>query len=381
MQYAVMFIIGVVIGAAIVIMISRFKRKEDSERLKESFGALSLEALKKNREEFLALANEVLSKQVQSGEKDLDGKKQLIDQTLNVMKEDLQGVEKLIKDLEKDREQKFGEVSNQLKMTAEKSDELRKITEQLKQALSSSKARGQWGERMAEDILRLAGFLEGINYKKQKTLEKSGSRPDYTFLLPKGLKLNMDVKFPLDNYMHFLEAASETDKSGYKSQFLKDVRGRIKEVTTRDYINPEENTVDYVIVFIPNEQVYSFINEHDKALIDDSLKSKVIFCSPITLYAILAVIRQAIDNFNMEKTAAQIILILGSFRKQWGAFVETFEKMGEKIDDAQKEYEKLTSTRKKQLDKVLNQIDDLKKHKGIPEIPVIDTPSRPEEKE
>ncbi len=87
----------------------------------------------------------------------------------------------------------------------------------------------------------------------------------------------------------------------HKTQFLRDVRTRIKEVTTRDYINPEDNTLDYVLVFIPNEQVYAFINQNDPEIMDEALKSKVILCSPFTLFAILAVIRQSIDNFSMDK--------------------------------------------------------------------------------
>ena len=249
-------------------------------RIKESFGSLSLEALSKNTEEFLKVANETLSKQTQSGEKELEGKKQLIDQTLGVMKEDLQKVQELVKNFEKDRENKFGELANQLKYTAEQTGRLQETASQLKNVLASTKARGQWGERMAEDVLRLAGFVEGINYQKQKALETAGTRPDYTFLLPQDLKVNMDVKFPFDNYLRYLEADGESDKEKYKGQFLRDVRGRIKEVTTRDYINPEEDTLDYVIVFIPNEQVYAFINESDSTLLDDALRNRVILCFP-----------------------------------------------------------------------------------------------------
>ena len=64
-------------------------------------------------------------------------------------------------------------------------------------------------------------------------------------------------------------------------------------------------------MFIPNEQVYAFINEHDRLLLDDALRNRVILCSPITLYAILAVIRQAVENFNLEKTTEQISLTAG----------------------------------------------------------------------
>jgi DNA recombination protein RmuC len=173
----------------------------------------------------------------------------------------------------------------------------------------------------------------------------------------------MDVKFPLDNYLRYFNAESETDKKTYKDQFLKDVRKRIKEVTTRDYINPAENTVDYVIAFIPNEQVYAFINENDNSMLDEALKNKVILCSPFTLYAILAVIRQAVDNFNLEKTSAQILSLLGEFNKQWVAFLKSLEKMGEKIEEAQKEFNALTSTRRNKLEHSLRQIDDLRNQK------------------
>src|SRR3989442_690290 len=81
-------------------------------------------------------------------------------------------------------------------------------TRKLREALSSSKARGQGGERMAEDVLRLAGLLEGVNYRKQTTIDGAG-RPDYTFLLPNGRVMHMDVKFPLDNYVRHLEAGSD----------------------------------------------------------------------------------------------------------------------------------------------------------------------------
>jgi len=335
-------------------------------RIKESFGTLSLEALSKNSEEFLKLANEALSKQTQKGETDLESKKTLIDQTLELMKGDLQRVQEVVTQFEKDREKKFGELTNQLRNTAEQTSKLQETAHKLHTALASTKVRGQWGERMAEDVLRLAGFIEGINYRKQQGLETANTRPDFTFLLPQNLTVNMDVKFPLNNYMRYL-SEEESHKETCKKLFLKDVRARIKEVTTRDYINPEENTVDYVIVFIPNEHIYAFINENDCSLLDEALKQKVILCSPITLYAILAVIRQAVDNFNLESTAAQILSLLGAFNKQWEAFIKSLEKMGKKIEEAQDEYHSLTTTRRNQLERPLRKIEDLRAQRGIGE--------------
>ena len=336
------------------------------ERLKGSFATLSLEALSKNSEEFLKLANQKLEATTSLGEKDLENKKELIDQTFTEMKSELGKVQELIRELETDRVDKFAKLTTNVEMMRAETMRLQQTTEHLKTALVSTKSRGQWGERMAEDVLRLAGFIEGINYDKQKA--QGAGRPDYTFLLPQGFKVNMDVKFPLDNYLRFYEAKSEIERENYKTQFLRDVKERIKEVTSRDYIDPEQNTVDYVIVFIPNEQVYAFINENDRLLLDEAMKQKVIFCSPLTLYAILAVIRQALDNFNLERTAHKILSVLGSFEKQYQAFCLSLERMGEKIEAAKKEYDELVTTRKNQLDRQLKKVDELRTEKGnVPE--------------
>jgi DNA recombination protein RmuC len=218
---------------------------------------------------------------------------------------------------------------------------------------------------MAEDIIRLVGMVEGVNYMKQKTLESSSGRPDYTFYLPNNLKINMDVKFPVDNYVHYLNAEAEHDRKRFRDELLRNTKVMIKQVTTRDYINPSENTIDYVIIFIPNEQVYSFINESDTTIIDEALKQKVILCSPFTLYAVLAVVRQAVENFNLEKTASEILKLLGEFSKQWNAYKEKFRLMGERLDAAKKEYDNLITTRANMLERPLKKIEDLRGQKAI----------------
>jgi DNA recombination protein RmuC len=360
----VAFVLGAVFGAGVVLFVNFLMNR----RMRESFKALSFEALTKNTQEFLHLANETLSKQTQVGEKDLEGKRSLIDQSLQDFKSDLDKVGDLVTEFEKDRERKYGELTTQLRVNSEQMDQLRSTTGQLSSVLASTKARGQWGERMAEDVLRLSGFVEGVNYLKNATLETGSTRPDYTFLLPQGLKLNMDVKFPLNSYLKYLESEGDADRENNRDQFLRDVKLRIKEVTTRDYINPQERTVDYCLVFIPNEQVYAFMQEHDHTLIDEALSRKVVLCSPLTLYAILAVVRQAVDNFKLERSAGEILSLLGTFRKQWEMFIRSLDKVGKRIDEAQAEFGTLTTTRRRQLERVLNQVEDLKKQKGIEEL-------------
>ena len=352
---------------------SEAQRKADRdavlENVKESFGSLSLDALAKSTEEFLKLAKAKLASEREAGARELDAKKDLIDQQLKRMTAEMENVSQLMKELEKDRVEKFGALTGQLKTASEQTAALAQVTQTLREALASTKVRGQWGERMAEDVLRIAGFVEKVNYLKQRAVEGGRARPDFTFLLPNSLKLNMDVKFPLDNYLKYLEAESEGDKERFRTTFLKDVKARIKEVTTREYISPEGNTIDCVLLFIPNEQIYAFIHEQDGSILEDGLKNRVVFCSPITLFAVLAVIRQAVENFALAQTSNEILALLGSFKKQWEAFLDKFEVLGKRINDAMKEYEALTTTRKRQLERPLQKLESLRTQRKLPPAP------------
>jgi DNA recombination protein RmuC len=333
--------------------------------VKANFGSLSLEALAKSTDEFLKLAKSRFDAERVLASGELDQKKGLIDQQLQQMNGELEKVSSLIRELETDRAEKFGQLTSQLKVATDQTAVLTQTTAMLREALASTKARGQWGERMADDVLRLAGFIENVNYVRQKTIEGLGSRPDFTFLLPRNLKLNMDVKFPLDNYVRFLEAGSEPERAKYRLDFLRDVRAKIKEVTSRDYISSEQNTVDAVLLFIPNEQIYAFIHEQDASILDEGIKDRVMICSPLTLFAILAVVRKAVDNFSIEQTSNEILSLLGAFKKQWEEFLKKLDTLGKRISDAQREYDQLSTTRRRQLEKPLSRIEDLRAQRGI----------------
>jgi DNA recombination protein RmuC len=289
----------------------------------------------------------------------------ILDQQLKEMKLELGNVTGLVRELEKDRENKFGELAARLKMVGEQTASLNSTTGALREALASTRVRGQWGERMAEDVLRLIGFVEGVNYTRQKSMDGSTSRPDFTFMLPNNMKLNMDVKFPLENYLKSCNAEENSEKERHRHAFLRDVRAHINEIATRDYIDPRQSTLACVLLFIPNEQIYQFIHEEDQSLMDQALKRSVVMCSPMTLFAILAVIRQAVDNFTIEHTSNQIISELGLFKRQWDEFLKQLQDVGRRIDLAQREYQTLLTTRRRALDRPLDRIEALRRQRGL----------------
>jgi DNA recombination protein RmuC len=290
---------------------------------------------------------------------ELDGKKSLIDQQLVTMTGELDKVSELVRSLDGGQRKAYGELSNELRRQHEGLTALSEHTQQLREALASSKARGQWGERMAEDVLRLAGLIEGVNYRKQATLGNAG-RPDYTFMMPNRRVMHMDVKFPLDNYVRHLEANNDMERKQFRDQFLRDVRDRVKELNQRGYLDATDETVDCLLMFIPNEQVYAFVHEHDRSILDDAMRNKIVVCSPLTLYAVLAVVRQAVDNFQLERTSSEILALLGEFSLQWQKYSAQLEKVQQRFEQVGKEYTVLMNTRHRALQRPLDKIEHLR---------------------
>jgi DNA recombination protein RmuC len=217
---------------------------------------------------------------------------------------------------------------------------------------------------MAEDVLRLAGFIEGVQYHKQQQVPGGTSRPDFTFYV-QGQLLNMDVKTPMVEYQRYLASSTDQEGEAAAKAFRRDVRARIKEVATRDYIDPEGGTLDYMLVFIPNEQVYGFIHENDPELLDEALQKKVVLCSPLTLFAILAVIRQASENFKLAQQTNEILKALGGFNKQWDMFKEQMERVNRSLESSRKAYSELMETRTRQLDRQVDRVDGLRITAGL----------------
>jgi DNA recombination protein RmuC len=274
---------------------------------------------------------------------------------------DLEGVRAELGRLQESVARSHGELRQQLVSTNEQTALLTSTAGALREVLASPKARGQWGERMADDVLRLAGLVEGISYVKQRATAQ-GTIPDVTFLLPSGQVLHMDVKFPVANYVRHLETGGAQELEA----FLKDVRARVRELTGRGYVDPAGGTLDYVLLFLPNESIYAFVHQHDPGLLDEALSRKVVLCSPLTLYAVLAVVRQAADAAALERTSGEVLAVLGTFTQEWDRFCEALDKVGRAVDSMERAYGELAGTRRRALERPLARVDELRRTGGEP---------------
>ncbi len=303
----------------------------------------------------------------QKGE--LDEKKAAVENAVAGLTERLKAYEALVRSFETERATKYGSLEKGLADAAAQTAKLATSTEGLRSLLDNSRARGQWGERMADDILRSSGLQEGTQYLKNRALESSASRPDFTFLLPEGKKLNMDVKFPLDNWLRYSHAATDEERAKFKKEFGADVKARIKEIQKRDYISPEEGTLDYVLLFIPNEQVYGFIQESFPGLVDEALSQKVVLCSPFSLYAVLGVVRQAFDHFHFTQATQEVLKLITQFGATYETFKTRFIDFGDRLAKLGELYDDIEDKSFKRLDASIAKIERVRKGEEKPEAP------------
>ena len=141
----------------------------------------------------------------------------------------------------------------------------------------------------------------------------------------------------------------------------------MKELAKRDYAGESDRpAVDYVLLFLPNEQLTGFIHEHDPGLLDEAMAQRVVMCSPLTLFAFLGVIRQAFDNFMIEQTSDEILKLIGRFGQQWQKFSDSADKVKRHFDSVQREFDSLNGTRRRALERPLQQLEALRVERNLP---------------
>lgn len=358
MDMVIGFAIGVVLGLAMGVGVTwclmRATRRDDEaqldaaqQQLRETFGALAVDALDANARR--------LGEQTAAT---LESKKALIDQAVVNVNERLNKLGVDLNRREAEYKQSFGSLSQSV-------TSLGQMTGELHNVLASTQRRGAWGERMAEDILRLSGLVEHVNYTKQSGAEAESGRPDFTFFLPGDMKVNMDVKFPLETYRAYLDADSDDGRAIQLKSLLTALKGHIRTVAGRGYIDPKAPTVDYVILFVASEQILSVVLAESPDLVDEALGKKIVLAGPMSLYAMLSMIRQIAQHASIMETADEVIGLLAAFNKQWQAYCEQMDKVGQRIDQLGREYETLATTRTNMLNRPLEKIEDLRSQRGI----------------
>lgn len=350
MEIIIALVGGLVLGIGLFYFFFKGNKKQQdeiSETISQKLNEIMPNILSQANESLVRMADQKLGAESNKTRIDLENKRSEIERLVKVIQEDLKDSKKELETSEKERINSFSALKNSLDEYKKITEQLSVSTENLKKVLSNNQLRGQFGEQVAEDLLKMAGFVPGETYTRQEG--EGGSRPDFTIYFPDRTKINVDAKFPYSSLQKMTETDDTDMKNKHMRQFEIDVKEKIKQVTTREYINPEDRTVDFVILFIPNEMIFSFIYDKMPSIWQDAMQKKVVLAGPFSFTAILRMVKQAYENFRIQENIYKIVGHVQSVEKEFDKFNEEFDKVGIRIQQLQKQYSDVSTTRVNQM--------------------------------
>lgn len=323
------------------------ERSENELRLKEeSFDTIRKEQEKNWEEqknalktEFQNIANRILEDKSKSF---AELNKERLDSILTPLNENLKIFKERIEVVHKDNTEARSSLNTELKHLKELNRQMSEDALNLTRALKGdSKTQGDWGEMILERMLESVGLKRDVEYFVQKNLvgdDNARLRTDIIVRFPDKRDVIIDSKVSLTAYSNYMAETDETLKMNYLKEHLKSVRKHIDELSEKDYSKHDPYSLDYVMMFIPNEASYMLALQHDNDVWNYALSKKVFLTSSTNLLGMLYMVGNLWQRFRQEQNAQRIVEAGNALYEKMVTFSENFIKIGAQLQTVQKTY-------------------------------------------
>jgi DNA recombination protein RmuC len=293
--------------------------------LREAFKALSAEALKQSAPEFLRLAEQTFGKFQETAKGDLAQRQESIKTLVEPLKQQLETYQKRLQQSEAAQSSTLGEVKKQLELLSQQSQSLASETLQFRRVLSSNQARGRWGEETLRRVVEAAGMSAHCDFTEQT--QAGENRPDLVVRLPGDRFIIVDAKVPDFDFLNALESADDAKRAEALAAHAAKLKATIKALADRDYPSQFPNALDYVVLFVPAESLFSAALEGDHDLIIWAAEKRILLATPASLIALLRSVSVSWQQHAQTENAQKIAEAAQEFYSRVVKFTEHFEKI------------------------------------------------------
>jgi len=300
--------------------------------LRAAFKALSVDTLRELQPQFIERVTETVKTLQESAKGDLAQRQQAIATLVEPLKQQLETYQKRLQQAETEQAKTLGDVQRQLGTLAQQSQTLAQETSQFRNVLTSNQARGRWGEETLRRVVEAAGMSAHCDFSEQS--QAGDGKPDMIVRLPGERVIIVDAKVPDLDFLSALELADAAKRAVSLAAHATKLKGTIKALAERDYPSQLPNALDYVVLFLPAESLFSAALEGDRDLIVWAASKRISIATPASLILLLRSVSVSWQQHAQTENAQKIAEAARELYSRVAKFFEHFSNIRKGLEGA-----------------------------------------------
>lgn len=337
------------------------KRARETAEQQEKHHREQMEMLKS---EMLAATQRVLEQRSEQLKKDnneqFSHNRKELENILNPLNDNLKNMREQVEKARTEQIEKMATLDSTIRTTLQHADNVKASADKLANALTNeNKTQGNFGEIRLRTLLENMGFTEGREFEEQYlirdetgkpvTHDETGQKliPDTIIHFPEGRDIIIDSKMSLKAYADFANAGSEEERKAALKRHVESVRRHVDELSEKkyyQYITGKRESVDFVVMFIPYDNMLEHALSADPALWQYAAQKNVLITGSHNLYMMLRIVLMSWDRQRQTQNIQQIIQEANVIVQRVQDFYTRMQDVEEKFRKTQEAFGKLNVT-------------------------------------